>query len=405
MRRGLVTVLDVGSSKVSCIIVQIHSDGSFEVLGMGHHLSSGMKSGVVINMAEVITSIVNAVHTAEKMAGITVQDVIASVNGAHFKSLNFAVELNVEGHPIDEADIRRSLLQARETKDDSSFHALHIIPIGYALDGVRGIRDPRGMYGNRLRVSIHTLQGKASAIYNLSTCVARSHLEIVGTVAAPYASGLACLVDDERELGVILIDMGGGTTSFSVFHEGQLRHTECIPLGGGHVTMDIARCLSTTLVHAERLKTLYGSATSSASDDREMIAIPLIGERRGEGMNQMPRSALVSVIKPRIEEIFEQVRDRLLKSGVGSLGGRRVVLTGGASQLGGVREVASLILGKSVRLGKPFLLSPSELSQNPAFSTCIGLLAYGQAEHLAHLQGAPQRHFLSKVGDFLKKIW
>ena len=405
LRRGLVTALDVGSSKVSCIIVQIHGDGSFEVLGVGHQLSSGMKSGIVINMEEVITSIVNAVHTAEKMAGITVKDVIVSVNGAHFKSINFAVEMNVEGHPIDEVDIRRSLLQARETRDDPTCHALHSIPTGYALDGVRGIRDPRGMYGNRLRVSIHTLLGKASALYNLSTCVARSHLEIVGTVAAPYASGLACLVDDERELGVILIDMGGGTTSFSVFQEGQLRHTECIPIGGGHVTMDIARCLSTTLAHAERLKTLYGSATSSAADDREMITVPLVGERRGEGINQMPRSALVSVIKPRIEETFEHIRERLLKAGVAPLGGLRVVLTGGGSQLAGVREVAALILGKNIRLGKPFLLAPSELSQNPSFSTCVGLLAYGQAEHLAHVQALPPRRFLSKTTAFLKKIW
>lgn len=408
MRGGIVAALDVGSSKVCCVIAQVRGGNSFEILGIGHQISSGIKSGIVIDMEAVITSIVNAVHTAEKMAGVTIRDVIVSVNGIHLKSVNFAVEMNVSGHPIDDADIRRALFQAKGAKQGADFQVLHTIPTGYALDGAKGIKDPRGMYGDRLRVSIHTLLSKSSSLYNLSTCVARSHLEVVGSVAAPYASGLACLVEDERDLGVILIDMGGSTTSFAIFYEGQLRHTECIPVGGAHVTMDIARGFSTTLPHAERLKTLYGSAMASVSDDREMIIVPLVGEGRGEGTNQMPRSALVSIIKPRIEETFEYVRDRLLKVGVDPSIGRRVVLTGGASQLAGVREVASMILGKNVRLGRPLSLVSSEFSQDPSFSTCIGLLSYGQAEYLAYLSASPQsssRRILGRMGSFLKQIW
>ncbi len=408
LRGGIVAALDVGSSKVCCVIAQVRGGHSFEILGFGHQVSSGIKSGVVIDMDSVITSIVNAVHTAEKMAGMTIRDVIVSINGVHLKSVNFAVEMNVVGHPINEADIRRALLQAKGAKEGSDLSVLHTIPTGYALDGAKGIRDPRGMYGKRLRVSVHTLLSKASALHNLSTCVARSHLEVVGSVTAAYASGLACLVEDERDLGVILIDMGGSTTSFAIFYEGQLRYTECIPVGGSHVTMDIARGFSTTLNHAERLKTLYGSAMPSVSDDREMIVVPLVGERRGEGVNQMPRSALVSIIKPRIEETFEYVRDRLLKAGVDPSIGRRVVLTGGASQLAGVREIASLILGKNIRLGRPLSLASSELAQNPSFSTCIGLLSYGQAEYLSYLHAFPQtrlRRLLAKVGSFLKHIW
>lgn len=408
MRGGLIAALDVGSSKVCCAIGQVQGTNSFEILGIGQQLSSGVKSGVVIDMDEVITSIVNAVHTAEKMAGVTIRDVIISVNGTHLKSVNFAVELNVSGHPIDDTDLRRVILQAKAAREDASFQALHTVPTGYALDGAKGIRDPRGMTGDRLWVSVHTLLGKSSALYNLSSCVARSHLEVSGLVVAPYASGLACLVEDEMELGVILIDMGGSTTSFAVFHEGQLRHTECIPIGGAHVTMDIARCFSTTLTNAERLKTLYGSAIPSVADDREMIVVPLVGEGRGEGTNQMPRSALVSVIKPRIEETFEYVRDRLKKAGVDPFVGRRVVLTGGASQLAGVREVATLILGKNIRLGKPLHLGTSEISQDPSFATCAGLLSYGQTEHIAYLHTLPQtrsRRFLSQMGFYLKQIW
>lgn len=407
-RGGLIAALDVGSSKVCCAIAQAHKKDYFEILGVGQQLSSGIKSGIIIDMEEVITSIVNAVHTAEKMAGVTIQDVIVSVNGTYLKSDNFTLEMNVSAHPIDDADIRRVLLQARSAHEDLSLKILHMVPTDYRLDGVKGIKDPRGMYGDRLLVSFHVLFSKTSPLYNLNTCVVRSHLEVADLVAAPYASGLACLVEDEMQLGVILIDMGGSTTSFAVFHEDQLRYTECIPIGGAHVTMDIARGFSTTLTNAERLKTLYGSATPSVADDREMITVPLVGEKRGEGTNQMPRSALVSIIKPRIEETFEHVRDRLARARINSFMGQRVVLTGGASQLAGVREIASLILGKNVRLGKPIHLASSEYAQDPSFATCAGLLAYGQAEHFSYLQTAPQaksKRALMQIGSFLRQIW
>lgn len=407
LKGGLIAALDVGSSKVCCLVAQVQNSGNFEILGVGHQLSSGVKGGVVINMEEVITSIVNAVHTAEKMAGLTIRDVIVSINGTHLKSANFAVEMKVGGHAIDDFDIRRILTQAKLAREGPVYQALHTFPTGYALDGAKGIKDPRGMFGDLLWVSIHSLLGKSGPIHNLSTCVARSHLEISGLVAAPYASGLACLVEDEIELGVILIDMGGSTTSFAVFHEGQLQHTECVPIGGAHVTMDIARCFSTTITNAERLKTLYGSAIPSAADDREMVIVPLVGEGRG-GNNQIPRSALVAVIRPRIEETFEHVRDKLKRAGIYSLAGRRIVLTGGASQLAGVREIATMILGKNIRLGRPIHLGASELSQDPSFATCAGLLSYGRAEHIAYIDSLPQstsKKAMLKIGSIFKQIW
>lgn len=408
MRGGLIAALDIGSSKVCCAIAQSQGGGSFEILGFAQQLSNGVKTGVVIDMEEVITSIVNAVHGAEKMAGVTIRNVIVSVNGTHLKSVNFAADLGVAGHPIDDGDIHKVLLQAKALREDRSFQVLHTFPTSYALDGVKGIRDPRKMSGDRLAVSIHTLLGKSNPLYNVSTCVARSHLDVVSLVAAPYASGLACLVEDEMELGVVLVDMGGSTTSFAVFYEGQLRYMECVPIGGNHVTMDIARGFSTTMFHAERLKTLYGSAIHSASDDREMIVVPLVGERRSEGTNQMPRSALVSVINPRIEEIFEYVRDRLTNAGIDPVLSRRVVLTGGASQLSGVREVATMILGKTIRLGKPIHLLSHELSNNPSFCTCAGLLSYGEMEYMSYLQTQPQtrsKQIVAQLTSLVRKIW
>lgn len=407
-KSGIITALDIGSSKVCCAIAEIQGNGDFEILGVSQQLSGGVKSGVIIDMEEVITSIVNSVHTAEKMAGITIRDAIISVNGAHLKSIKLAVEMNVSGHPIDEADTRRVLMQAKSSQSDPSLQMLHMVPTGYALDGVKGIKDPRGMHGERLCVSIYTLFSKASPLQNLTTCVARSHLEVSSLVAVPYASGLACLVEDEMDLGALIIDMGGSTTSFAIFHDGQLRHAECIPLGGAFITMDIARCFSTTLSNAERLKTLYGSAIPSAADDREMISVPLVGESRGESINQMPRSSLVSVIKPRLEETFEYVRERLVRSGLDHYTGGRVVLTGGASQLAGARELASMILGKNVRLGKPIHIRASDISQDPSFSTCAGLLSYGQAQHHAYLQAFPQtksRQVFNKISSLMRQIW
>ncbi len=405
---GIITALDVGSSKVCCAIAEIQGNGDFEILGVSQQLSSGVKSGVIIDMEEVITSIVNAVHVAEKMAGITIRDAIVSVNGSHLKSIKFAVEMNVSGHPIDEADTRRVLLQAKASHNDPTVQMLHMVPTGYSIDNVKGIKDPRGMYGERLCVSIYSLFSKINPLQNLSTCVARSHLEVSSLVAAPYAAGLACLVEDEMDLGVLVIDMGGSTTSFAIFHDGQLRYAECIPIGGSAITMDIARGLSTTVIHAERLKTLYGSALPSVSDDREMISVPLVGENRGDSINQMPRSALVAVIRPRLEETFEYARDHLSKTGLDQFTGGRVVLTGGGSQLAGIRELAAMVLGKNVRLGKPLHLKSSEISQDPSFSTCAGLLSYGQAQHHAYLQAFPQakgQGVMSKMSSFIKQIW
>ncbi len=263
------------------------------------------------------------------------------------------------------------------------------------------------MYGDRLGVTVHQISAAAGPLRNLRTVVNRCHLDIEAYVTSPYASGLACLVEDEKDLGVTCIDMGGGTTSFAVFLEGHLVHTDIIAVGGMHVTNDIARGLSTPLAQAERMKTLYGSVIPSPSDDREVLKVPVVGEDEDESANQIPRSILVQIIRPRLEETFELVRSQLESSGFDKIAGRRVVLTGGASQMQGVRELASAILDKQVRMGRPLGLNGlAESTGGPAFATCTGLLRYAvlnapAAGAKALREAAPSGRF-GRLGSWLR---
>jgi cell division protein FtsA len=242
-------------------------------------------------------------------------------------------------------------------------------------------------------------------VRNLSTVIHRCHLDIEAHVVSAYASGLACLVDDERDLGVTCIDMGGGTTTLAVFQGGQLVYTDTIPVGGVHVTNDIARGLSTPLIHAERMKTLYGSALPSPSDDREILKVPLVGEDEDGTTNQVPRSMLVQIIQPRLEETFELVRSRLEAGGFDKLAGRRVVLTGGATQMQGVRDLAAMVLDKQVRLGRPVgIVGLPEATSGPAFATCAGLLRYAVLHPSAKTPARDTRSQESEGGNPLGRV-
>jgi cell division protein FtsA len=376
-RGGVVAALDVGSTKVCCFIARVEDQGNVKVVGVGHQLAAGVRAGAINDMEAAETSIGAAVHAAEQMAGETIRDVVVNVSGGYPVSHTFNAEVSVPGQEVTDSDLRRALAHARAMQIGPDSTLIHALPVGFSLDGNRGIRDPKGMYGDRLAVHVHVITAAAGAVRNLQTCVARCHLDIESMVVSPYASALATLVEDEMELGVACIDMGGGTTTISVFFEGQMVWTDCIPVGGSHVTNDIARGLTTPVVHAERMKTLYGSAMASAADEREMIDVPQVGEEERASGNHVPKSLLVRIIQPRLEEIFELVRSRLEQSGFAKLAGRRVVLTGGASQLPGTRELAQLILDKQVRLGRPTRIGGlAEANGGPAFSTAAGLLIH-----------------------------
>jgi len=372
-----IATLDIGSSKVCCLIAHVGGDGAARVRGIGHQLARGVKSGGIVDLDAVETSILNAVHQAETLAGETIEGVVVNMSAGAPHSEILGVDVPLAGRAADEGDIRRVLEQASRIDEPADRELIHSIPIGYAIDDNRGIRDPRGMFGSRLGVNIHVVTASTGAVRNLVNCVGRCHLDIDMLVAAPIASGLSCLVDDEMDLGVTLVDMGGGTTTIAVFFDGHCVFVDQIPIGGNHVTNDIARGLSTPLIQAERLKTLYGSCNSAPRDEREMIDVPQVGEAEDGEANQIPRSLLIGIIRPRVEETLELVRSRLDKSGFSKVAGRRVVLTGGASQMQGLRELAQLILDKQVRMGRPMRLQGlGEASSGPEMATAAGMIGY-----------------------------
>ncbi|MFN3076363.1 MAG: cell division protein FtsA [Alphaproteobacteria bacterium] len=350
-------------------------------------------------MDEAEASVRAAVEAAEQMAGERIDQVVVNISGGKALSHILEVEVAVDGHQIDGADVRRILDYARRQQNTGERELLHCIPIGYAIDGSNGIRDPRGMFGGKLGVRIHVVDALAGAIRNLRLVVERCHLEVEAVVVSPYAAGLACLVEDEKELGVTCIDMGGGTTSLAVFEHGQIIHVATMPIGGQHVTGDIAKGLSTPVVNAERLKTLYGSVIPSPTDSREILKVPLVGEDDDSAASQVPRSMLVQIIQPRIEETFELVRSHLESHGLTKAAGRLVVLTGGASQLQSVREAASQILDKQVRLGRPQgIKGLAEATGGPSFATCAGLLRYAAHLHADAPAKAPVEKRASRFG-------
>lgn len=410
-RSGLVAALDVGSTKTCCFLAEVGDDARPRVIGIGQQASRGLRHGTVIDMDATTQAIGKAVHSAEQMAGQQIDEVFVNISGGNPSSRTLGLDVAISGQAITQTELNRAIdeCHARDAEEmgESDRLLIHSIPVGYAIDGSRGIRDPRGMFGQRLRVELHSVSAASSALRNLTTCIERAHLSVAGTVISPYASGLAALVEDEMELGVTLIDLGGGTTSLAVFFEGNIIYSDVLPIGGDHVTNDIARGLSTPRVHAERLKTLYGHALATTADDHEMVDVPQIGEEDSGGQQQVARSVLVNVIQPRLEETLELVRNRLDASGVGKLAGRRVVLTGGAAQLPGIGELAALVLDKRVRIGRPIRVRGlAEATSGPCYTTCAGLLTYALAADISRQRGGREERsegLFGRLGLWIKE--
>lgn len=389
-RNGLIAALDIGSTKVCCFVARADISG-IRVLGIGLQACKGLRSGAVVDMDATETAIRAAVDIAEKMCGETVRDVFVSLSAGHPQSRLVRVDVPIGGREVAENDVRLVMAEGRRFNLTAEREVVHSIPVGYAIDDTSGIREPRGMFCERLGVDMHVVSAAAGPLRNVATCVSRAHLGLAAMVVSPFAAGLACLVDDEMDLGVTLVEMGGGITSIAVFYDGQLVHTDSVPIGGQHITQDIARGLSTPMARAERLKTFNGSAIGSHQDDHNMIEVPQVGEGEDVLPNQVPRSHLVGIIRPRVEETLELVRDRLVASGYDKKAGRRVVLTGGASLLQGMREQAGRILDKQVRLGRPIrAMGLAETTGGPAFATCAGLLSYALRDRAEDTEIAPE---------------
>ncbi len=409
IRNSLIAALDIGSTKVACFIARIDGLGQIKVLGVGVQASKGMRVGAVVDIEATERAIRAAVEQAEHLAGETVREVYVSLSCGLPRSHMLDVEVSVAGHEVSDADIRHVLGQGHRVRAEAADRELiHAIPVGYAIDGSRGIRDPRGMYGDVLGVAIHFITAQLGPVRNLTVCVSRAHLGVASLVLAPYAAGLACLVEDEIDLGITLVDMGGGTTSIAVFYDGALVHSAVLPIGGMHVTNDIACGLLTPIDHAERMKVVYGSAVPGGNDDRETISVPQMGEAEASRFNQVSRSVLNGIIRPRIEETFELVRNHLREVGVERIGGRKVVLTGGASQLQGVGDLAATVLDRQIRMGRPIRVAGlAEATGGPGFSTTAGLLAFAARAPIEAALGAandePAAGRLRRIGHWLKR--
>lgn len=376
LRMGPFGVLDVGSTKICCLIGRVDPDGGLRVLGFGMHASRGVRNGGITDLDLAESAVRKAVGDAEEMAQYHLRTVIVNLTCGHPESRQVNLQWPIGGRPVTEQDLKRLVGEGRSRAAYEGRETIHVLPLGFDVDETPGVADPRGLHCEHLMARLHVVDTGATALRNLITMVERCELNVSELVSGPFAAGLATLVEDERQLGATVIDMGGGTTDLAVFSEGHLVHTAQLPVGGGHVTNDIARGLSTPVAHAERLKTLYGNAEGSPDDEREMLPVPLVGEEE-HNIHRVPRSQVVSIIRPRLEETFELVRDRLESAGLVRESGNRVVLTGGASQLVGAREMAARILDRQVRIGRPQTLRGlPELHDGPAFATAAGLLAW-----------------------------
>jgi cell division protein FtsA len=384
--RDLFAAIDIGGSKICCAIAKVDdrsSDNALRIIGIGQQLSQGIKGGVITNLDELEDSILNAVHSAEQMAGERIEEVYINLAASTTQSHTLDVQMMLNGQMVDEHHIRRLLYLGRHDAHLESRYIVHALPIAYAIDDKEGIRDPRGLIGNELTATFHVVSTSNGVLQNLINCIGRCHLDVVGVIATPYASGLSTLVEDEVELGVTVIDLGGGQCSIASFLEGALIHLDYVGVGSSLITSDIARGLSTPLAQAERLKTLYGTALTSSSDERETIVVPPLGEGLATQNHHVPKSMLTHIIRSRVEEMLELIWKRLQESGMDRLVCQRIVLTGGGSQLPGIREVASTFWSKQIRIGHPLGVNGGgDIVNNPSFATCAGMLKYAWRDYL-----------------------
>ena len=377
---GVFAVLDIGTTKIVCIIARVENDGEIRALGYGWQRARGVEGGSIIDLEEAEGAIRAAVGQAEEMADTRLRSVVVNLSGGQPESRHHNIQWHIGGRAVTEADLRAIMNEGRRRGAEDGRETVHAFPLGFTVDATPGANDPRGMICDAVAARLHLVDAAQASLRNLGACLMRCDLEVEELVSAPFAAGLATLVEDEKHLGSTVIDMGGGTTSFAVFAEGHLLHTAQLPVGGWHVTNDLARLLSTPVAHAERLKTLHGGVLGAPEDEREWLPVPLVGEEDDQ-IARIPRAMVVGIIRPRLEETFELIRDRLDAAGLSQEMGRRVVLTGGASQLVGARELAARVLDRQVRLGRPHgVRGLPETISGPAFAAPIGLLNWCAGE-------------------------
>ncbi len=376
--KNLIVGLDIGTSKVVAIVGEINPEGGIEIIGIGSHPSRGLKKGTVVNIESTVQSIQRAVEEAELMAGCQIHSVFAGIAGSHIRSLNSHGIVAIRDKEVTQGDVDRVLDAARAVAIPADQKVLHTLPQEYIIDDQEGIKEPIGMSGVRLEAKVHMVTGAVSAAQNIVKCVRRCGLEVDDIILEQLASSYAVLTEDEKELGVCLVDIGGGTTDIAVFTDGAIRHTAVIPIAGDQVTNDIAVALRTPTQNAEEIKLKYACALTQLATSEETIEVPGVGERESR---RLARKVLAEVVEPRYEELFMLIQAELRRSGFEELCASGVVLTGGCSKIEGAVELAEEIFHMPVRLGTPQATTGlADVVRNPIYATGVGLLLFGH-EH------------------------
>lgn len=394
--KGLIVGLDIGTSKVVTIVGEVNDEGGVEIIGIGSHPSRGMKKGVVVNIESTVQSIQRAVEEAELMAGCQIHSVYAGIAGSHVRSLNSHGIVAIKDKEVGPLDVERVIDAARAVAIPADQKILHILPQEFIIDEQEGIKEPVGMSGVRLEAKVHLVTGAVSAAQNIIKCVRRCGLEVDDIILEQIASSQSVLTDDEKELGVCLVDIGGGTTDIAVFTEGAIRHTAVIPIAGDQVTNDIAVALRTPTQHAEEIKIKYACALRQLASPDETIEVPSVGDR---APRRLSRQTLAEVVEPRYEELLSLVQSELRRSGFEDLVAAGVVLTGGSAKMEGVIDLAEEVFHMPVRLGMPQYVSGLvDVVRNPIYATGVGLLLFG---HQCRSSGGVE----AVSGQGFKSVW
>jgi cell division protein FtsA len=394
--KNLIVGLDIGTTKVVAVVAEVLPDGRHEVIGLGQHESKGLKKGVVVNIESTVESIQRALEEAELMADCQIRNVWIGIAGSHIRSFNSRGMVAIKDKEVTAADVARVIETARAVNIPTDQQLLHTIPQEFIVDNQEDVREPIGMSGVRLEVKVHIVTGAVSAVQNVIKCVRRCGLEVTDWILQGRASADAVLTADEKELGVVLVDIGGGTTDVAIFTEGAIRHTTVLPIGGDQITNDIAMALRTPTAEAEEIKVLYGVAKQVLADPGETFDVPGLGDR---GPRALSRQALAAVIEPRVEELFSLVHQVVRESGFEEVLSSGIVITGGSALMPGMCELAEDIFLKAARVGEPdYHGQLTDVVRSPRYATVLGLLMEAKRQYL-------RGQVVTRHGGSAKALW
>ncbi|HEU4708969.1 MAG TPA: cell division protein FtsA [Methylophilaceae bacterium] len=398
--KNLIVGLDIGTSKIVAIVAELQPEGTLKVIGLGQHASRGLKKGVVVNIDSTVQAIQRALEEAELMADCKITNVFTGIAGSHIKSLNSHGMVKIKDAEVSQADVDRVIETARAIALPSDQQILHILTQEFIIDGQEDVREPHGMSGMKLEVKVHIVTGAVAAAQNIVKCIKRCGLDVSDLILQPLASSMAVLTEDEKELGVCLVDIGGGTTDIAVFKQGAIRHTAVVPIAGDQITNDVAVAFRTPTQAAEEIKIKHGCALRQLADPREVVEVPGVD---GRDPRQLSVQTLAEVIEPRVVELYEFVLGELRRSGMEEMIASGIVITGGSALMRGMVELGEEIFHMPVRLGKPrYVGGLSEVVGNPRYATGVGLVLMGKQQVERHLQGQMQSGSFGQVLQRMK---